>query len=114
MAATTFFPTANNCFANPIAVTSLRSCFFGGKDSNAGVVTFYIDALLFVTSVASFLYLLFGVYKMFTAFGNEATYTDGRKAVIAALVGLFISVSALALVNLFVTQILHAPAVNLN
>jgi hypothetical protein len=74
---------------------TLTSCLVG----DSGAITYVTKQLFFIVAITAFFYVLFGAFQMITAFGNEGKFTEGRKTVLYALVGMAIATLASLIVG---------------
>lgn len=77
---------------------TLTECLVGG-DGKGGAIGYATQALFLVVAAASFFYVLYGAFQMITAFGDESKFTNGRKTVYYALIGLIIATLAAVIVG---------------
>lgn len=79
------------------------------KDCLTGSVTYYMDRLSAVAAFISFCYIVYAGYLMFTAFGDEAKYTQGKKTLLYAIIGFSISMMAWMIIHFFVSVLTNRP-----
>lgn len=77
------------------AKASVQSCL-------TSVTTHYGYLLAGVAVIVCFVYIVRAGYIMFTAFGDEAKYTQGKKTLLYALIGLVIAAASGFIINFFV------------
>jgi len=105
------FPSLQNLFIAPCfqKVTTLfdpiskKTIDFAGNVRICLVssIGFYGYLLMGVAAIVSFVYIVRAGYIMFTAFGDEAKYAEGKKTLLYAIVGFGLSISAYFLIHLF-------------
>lgn len=81
---------------------TLYDCLVGTTEGSEGVLPYWTNLLFLLGAIISFVYILYGAFMMMTAFGDEAKYTEGKKTVLYAIIGFFISMIAGLIVNAFV------------
>ena len=64
-------------------------------------IIFYGWLLMGVAAIVCFAYIVRAGYIMFTAFGDEAKYAQGKKPLLYALIGLAIAVASGFIINFF-------------
>ena len=65
-------------------------------------VEYYTKILAGVAAFVSFAYIVYAGYIMFTAFGDEAKYAQGKKTLQYAIIGFIISMLSYFLIHFFV------------
>ena len=65
-------------------------------------VLYYGNLLMGVAALVCFIYIVRAGYIMFTAFGDEAKYAQGKKTLLYAVIGLAIAVAAGFIIGFFV------------
>jgi len=65
-------------------------------------VNYYLVILTNLAAFVSFCYVLYSGYIMFTAFGDEAKYSQGKKTLTFAIIGLLIALLARFIIFVFV------------
>jgi len=68
-------------------------------------VEYYTEILSSVAAFVSFCYIIYAGYLMFTAFGDEAKYAQGKKTLLYALVGFLISMASWVIISFFVSAL---------
>jgi len=77
------------------AKSSIQSCLTSS-------IAFYGQLLAWVAGLVAFVFIVKAGYSMMTAFGDEAKYTQGKKTLLYAMIGLAMSISAGFLIAFFV------------
>ena len=72
-------------------------------------VLHYGQILMGVAAIISFAYIVRAGYTMFTAFGDEAKYAQGKKTLLYAVIGLAIAVASGFIINFFVSLLGYKP-----
>ena len=95
------------CFRNPDKATggvkqkilldqaSVQACLTSS-------VRYYGVILMGVAAIICFAYIVRAGYIMFTAFGDEAKYAQGKKTLLYAIIGLMIAVASGFIISFFV------------
>lgn len=93
----------------------LAPCFRNGSTAAQNVqdclvssILYYGNLLMGVAAIICFVYIVRAGYIMFTAFGDEAKYAQGKKTLLYAVIGLAISVAAGFSIGLFVRLLGYA------
>jgi len=73
-----------------------------GRSGKLGIIPYYTEILSAIAAFISFCYIVKAGYTMFTAFGDEAKYTEGKKTLLYAVIGFAISLTAWVIITLFV------------
>jgi hypothetical protein len=84
------------------AKASVQSCL-------TSVTVHYGHLLMGVAAIICFAYIIRAGYIMFTAFGDEAKYTQGKKTLLYALIGLAIAVASGFIINFFTNLLGYKP-----
>ncbi|MEK7534924.1 MAG: pilin [Patescibacteria group bacterium] len=79
------------------------------KDCLTESIGFYMSRLSAVAALISFCYIVYAGYLMFTAFGDEAKYTQGKKTLLYAIIGFGISIMAWVIIHFFVSVLTNRP-----
>ncbi len=78
---------------NPLSLKlTLDNCVLGS-------ITYYIELLLILVGIMSFIYIVYAGIQMATGFGNEAKYTAGKNTLLHAIMGLIIATLAYTIVS---------------
>ncbi|MDP3992680.1 MAG: pilin [bacterium] len=77
------------------AKASVQSCL-------TSATTHYGYLLMGVAAIVSFVYIIRAGYAMFTAFGDEAKYAQGKKTLLYAVIGLAIAIASGFIINFVV------------
>lgn len=99
-------------FGKPLQDLLLAPCFRtapGNEQAKANFsdcltssVRYYTTILSAVAAFVTFCYIIKAGYTMFTAFGDEAKYAEGKKTLQYAIIGFVISISAYFFIHFFV------------
>lgn len=81
---------ADPCAMNPTGCNS---------GDMSGIVTKIVDTLFIVLGVVCVFVIIYGGFLMMTSAGDPGKVAKGKKAVIGAIIGLLIAISAGAIVN---------------
>lgn len=85
---------------------------FRGGTGAANPTAQLLNMLFSVVGGIAFLYLLYGAFVIATAKGQPDKLMQGRGIIIAAIVGVIISFSAILLVNIIGGQLLRIPGIS--
>lgn len=88
-------PTGATLKAITDAQSSVRNCLISS-------ILYYGNLLMGVAVIVCFVYIVRAGYIMFTAFGDEAKYAQGKKTLLYALIGLAIAVASGFMIYFFV------------
>ena len=72
-------------------------------ENSGGIVGTVVQVLLLIAILASLFFIIFGGIRWMTSGGDNGKISSARSTIIAAVVGLVISLAAFFILNLFVT-----------
>ncbi|MEK7548385.1 MAG: pilin [Patescibacteria group bacterium] len=66
-----------------------------------GSIEYWREILFVLGAVIAFFFIIYGAFQMVTAFGDEAKYTQAKKTVTWAVVGLIVALLAQVIITFF-------------
>lgn len=81
----------------------------GGADAFSKIVQFIITILLTAAVVISLVFLIYGGIRWILSGGDKQAIENARNTIVAAIVGLVISLLAFFVLNLIATALLNLP-----
>ena len=86
------------CFRRDAAYDSFRASIDKCLVSSIEYYTRYLSA---IATFVAFCFIIKAGYTMFTAFGDEAKYTAGKKTLLYAIIGFVISITSYFIIHFF-------------
>lgn len=110
VAAGLFMGTSTAVMAAPYSACDLDSsselCRDEGKGKKvSSVIKEVTDTLLYILGAASVIVLIYGGIRYTTSAGNQSSVNAGKNAMIYAIVGLLVAISAYAIIDFIVKRI---------